>query len=96
MKSIFLIGCAPPSTKTQIIQRRLQEEQLKYCDLLQFNFIEHFFNNTLKQLHAMQYIYQRFRQNPGPPEYILRADDDVFINIPLFDKFLTHIQLTKR
>ena len=96
MKAIFLIGRAALSRKIQIIQTKLQEEQVKFCDLLQFDFMEHFFNNTLKQLHAMQYIYQKFQKDPGPPEYVLRADDDIFINIPLLGRFMTHIKFKKR
>lgn len=91
-----MTGRAPPSDKAKKIQRSLEEEQYKYCDLLQFNFIEHFMNNTLKQLHAMQYLYQKFRKIFDLPEYVLRTDDDVFINIPLFNSLLMHIELTER
>ena len=88
MKAIFLVGCPPPSNMSHMIQKKIEEEQLRHCDLLQFNFIENLFNNTLKQLHALQYLYQTFNTYPGPPEYILQTDDDLFINIPMFDKLL--------
>ena len=91
MKAIFLVGRPPPSNMSHTIQKEIEEEQLRHCDLLQFNFIEHLFNNTLKQLHALQYLYQTFNEYPGPPEYILRVDDDLFINIPMFNKLLKDI-----
>ena len=88
MKAIFLVGRPPPSNMSHMTQKEIEEEQLRHCDILQFNFIDNLFNNTLKQLYALQYLYQTFNEHPGPPEYILRADDDLFINIPMLDKLL--------
>ena len=40
----------------------------------------------------MQYLYQQFGVDQNIPlEYILRADDDVFINIPMLNRLLEQI-----
>lgn len=70
----------------------MEIEQKKFCDLLQFDYIEHYNNNTIKQLHAMQYLYQQFGVDQNIPlEYVLRADDDVFINIPMLNRLLSQV-----
>ena len=57
MKAIFLVGRPPPSNMSQMTQKEIEEEQLRHCDILQFNFIDNLFNNTLKQLmHCSIYI----------------------------------------
>ena len=81
-----MVGRPPLANKSQAFQRHLEKEHLAHCDLLQFDYIEHYNNNTLKQLHAMQYLYRKFGTATGLLEYVLRADDDVFLNIPLLDK----------
>lgn len=86
IKAIFLVGRPSPTNKSQAFQRHLEKEHAAHCDLLQFDYIEHYNNNTLKQLHAMQYLYQKFGRANGTFEYVLRVDDDVFLNIPLLDK----------
>ena len=96
MKAIFLIGRPPPSHKSKVIQVQLEQEQLSYCDLLQFDFMEDIANNTLKQLHAMQYIYQKLSIAPGPPEYFVRTDDDIFFNIPILDRVLKDMERSYR
>ena len=96
MKAIFLIGLPPPSKRRQFIQVQLEREQTRHCDLIQFDFTEHHVNNTLKQLHAMQYIYQKFSTAQGPPEYLVRTDDDIFFNIPLFDGILKKMERSRR
>ena len=42
MKAIFLVGCPPPSNMSQMTQKEIEEEQLRHCDILQFNFIDIF------------------------------------------------------
>ena len=96
MKTIFLIGRSPQSEKVQFTQTQLEKEQSSHCDLLQFDFNEHIANNTLKQLHAIQYVYQKFSIVPSPPEYLVRTDDDIFFNIPLFVTVLKKMELLYR
>ena len=96
MKTIFLVGRSPQSEKSQFIEIQLEREQSSYCDLLQFDFNEHIVNNTLKQLHAIQYIYQIFSLISSPPEYLVRTDDDIFFNIPLFVTVLKKMELLNR
>ena len=72
------------------IQEKLKNEEDKHCDLLQFDFVENLLNNTLKQLHAINYLYRTFSGGIYElPQYIFRMDDDVFINIPRIANLLS-------
>ena len=89
MKAIFIVGRSPPTKRNhEEIQTKIIEEQNQHCDILQTNYLEHYNNNTLKQLFALQYLKKSFKSIENLPDYIFRADDDIFINIPLFDKLI--------
>jgi hypothetical protein len=51
------------------------------------DYIEHANNNTLKTLLALKYIFS-VDWNGHYPEYVMKSDDDVYINIPLLSKIL--------
>ena len=83
MKALFLVGRPPVSINVGKFQEKLKYEQEEHCDILQFDFVESLLNNTLKQLHAIHYLYKTFSGGIYQlPEYIFRMDDDVFVNVP--------------
>ena len=89
MKAIFIIARPPPSSYNLTkIQEQIIEEQHQHCDLLQADYIEHYNNLTLKELYSFQYLRKSFKSIEKLPEYIMKADDDVFINLPLLDNLL--------
>ena len=47
------------------------------------NYEEHANNNTLKTLHAMKYLMENANGSMSNlPKYIMKADDDIYVNIP--------------
>jgi hypothetical protein len=53
----------------------------------QIDYIEHANNNTLKTVLALKYIFS-VNWDGHYPEFVMKSDDDVYINIPLLSKLL--------
>lgn len=69
----------------------LQTEQSQYNDILQGDFIDSYRNMTLKSLLGLK-IVMDFCPNV---RYLLKTDDDMFINIPLMLRRLEMLQLKR-
>ena len=69
----FVIGLSTNET----INRELRQESDKYSDIMQFGFIDHYFNLTLKTLSVLRWVNKYCAKSPN----ILKSDDDVIINI---------------
>ena len=67
-------------------------EQRLFCDMVQFDFTDHYNNITLKTVHILKYLLDHplFSQNL---KFILMTDDDSFINVPkLYEElFITKV-----
>lgn len=74
IKVLFMLGF----TSNQAVQQVLNEEQEKYNDIVQGNFIDKYRNITYKHVMALKWIYYFCNQT----EFVLKTDDDVFINMP--------------
>ena len=66
----------------QKVNQELKEESDKYQDMIQMNFIDHYWNLTLKAISILRWTQRMCRNN----KFILKVDDDVVINIPLLLK----------
>ena len=64
-------------TNNHTIQQIIQTESQLYGDLIQFNFIDNYYNNTLKGISILRWISKFCRKS----QYILKTDDDVMVNI---------------
>ncbi|KAL1516555.1 hypothetical protein ABEB36_000460 [Hypothenemus hampei] len=84
IKVYFLMGL---SEKSGEVQQDLYEEYLKYQDIIQGTFLDTYRNLTLKHIMTLKYaIYHCPRA-----KYILKTDDDVFVNMPLMLNFLYNL-----
>lgn len=72
LKVLFLVGASETSEE----QQNLEEESLKYHDLVQVDFVDAYLNLTLKTLTALHWKQSRCAQVP----WLLKSDDDVFTN----------------
>lgn len=78
VKVNFVIGLP----KNALQQEELWKEQHKHCDMIQFNFVDTYFNSTVKMAHSVEYFYRYpWDENSGPPEFMLKGDDDIYVNI---------------
>ena len=70
-------------TNNQTDEQLIREESEKYGDLIQFGFIDSYYNLTLKSVSIL-----RWSQNYCKTEYFLKSDDDIIVNIDLLLKNL--------
>lgn len=78
--TLFLLG----KVKDRVKAERLGMESLKYGDIIMEDFVDSYYNLTLKLIMGMKWA-SLFCPNA---KYILKADDDVFINLEHIVKML--------
>ena len=81
---VFFIG-APMEDEDTTIQAQIQQEFDQHKDIVQGTFIDNHKNLTLKMLSVLRFTTQYC----GSARFILKADDDVYVNIPLLISALT-------
>lgn len=82
MQVIFVVG----KSNEVSIHNKLREESLMYHDMVVADFIDSYRNLSYKALTAMHWI----REYCQGAKYIVKTDDDVFVNIFALDRFLNH------
>ncbi|KAM9752022.1 UDP-GlcNAc:betaGal beta-1,3-N-acetylglucosaminyltransferase 7, like [Menidia menidia] len=76
IKTLFLLGTPTTGKDSKNLQKLIEYEDLIYKDILQWDFMDTFFNLTLKEVNFLKWfdIYC-----PGV-QFIFKGDDDVFVN----------------
>ena len=71
--TVFLLG----STANQSVQVNVEEEGAKFQDILQGDFIDQYYNNTIKTLMALQWATKFCRKS----KFYFFVDDDYLVSI---------------
>ncbi|CAG2177852.1 unnamed protein product [Oppiella nova] len=66
----------PESIESQEIQKQITAESHIYDDILQFAFVDHYYNLTLKTLSILHWV----SKNCLSAKYVVKADDDLIVN----------------
>ena len=74
-------------TFNQNEQKLIEKESEKYGDLIQFGFIESYYNLTLKSIAIL-----RWSEKYCKTKDILKADDDLVINFKIFMKNIEKLE----
>ncbi len=74
-------------TEDATIQRRIEEESKEHDDIIQMNFVDNYHNLTLKAVGLLNWL----DENCPRISYILKCDDDIYVNIPNFSAFLGNV-----
>lgn len=80
---VFFVMGSSGSLETQ---KKIDAESRKYLDVIQGNFLDVYRNLTLKHIMSLKYASYHCPQ----AKYILKTDDDVFVNMPLMTSFLSN------
>ncbi|KAI8780000.1 beta-1,3-galactosyltransferase 5 [Biomphalaria glabrata] len=89
---IFFLGSEHPSTNgSQSVQHYIDKEAELYGDILQEDYIDDYKNLTFKTLSILKWVTSRC---PGS-EFVLKADDDMYVNVHLLVQNLNNISQTK-
>nr|CAI5819043.1 unnamed protein product [Callosobruchus analis] len=81
VRIVFMVVGSVSSTE---LQKTLEEENRKYGDFVQGSFLDTYRNITYKHVMALKYTIYHCPQ----AKYILKTDDDVFVNMPAMINFL--------
>ena len=69
------------------IQRGIDKESKEHGDIIQINFKDHYYNMTLKAIGLLNWV----SINCPKISYLLKCDDDVYVNLPNFSAFLNNV-----
>lgn len=84
VETVFLLGNPLPTDHFPDLQGMLGYEAELHKDLLQWDYRDTFFNLTLKEVLFLEW----FSQNCPNAQYVLKGDDDVFVNTLRIIEFL--------
>lgn len=80
----FLLG----DTDSLEAQNQVMEESSKYGDVIQEGFLDTYNNLTLKSVMLLKWVRSHCRH----ARYIMKTDDDMFVNLPRLIGFLEEDQ----
>uniref|UniRef100_A0A8C0TNF1 UDP-GlcNAc:betaGal beta-1,3-N-acetylglucosaminyltransferase 7 n=1 Tax=Canis lupus familiaris TaxID=9615 RepID=A0A8C0TNF1_CANLF len=88
IRTLFLLGTASKQEERTHYQQLLAYEDRLYGDILQWDFLDSFFNLTLKEIHFLKW-FDIYCPNV---QFIFKGDDDVFVNPTNLLEFLADWQ----
>ena len=62
--------------------KKWRKEIEKFGDILIVDMVEHYNNLTLKTMQMLKYFRNVDNFENGPPKFLVKVDDDVFLNLP--------------
>ncbi|XP_062406268.1 N-acetyllactosaminide beta-1,3-N-acetylglucosaminyltransferase 4-like [Sardina pilchardus] len=85
IKLVFLMGRSEDQVQGQSLQPLLQQESLLYGDILQWDFMDRFYNLTWKEIGFLSW----FSRTCSSAQFVFKGDSDVFVNTGNLIEFLT-------
>ncbi|XP_053545855.1 UDP-GlcNAc:betaGal beta-1,3-N-acetylglucosaminyltransferase 7-like [Bombina bombina] len=76
IKTLFLLGTTSTGKDHRNLQKLIEQENQIYGDILQWDFMDTFFNLTLKEVNFLKW----FHIYCSKVEFIFKGDDDIFVN----------------
>lgn len=84
VKTLFLLGKPLNEAERANHQKLVEYEDHIYGDILQWDFLDSFFNLTLKETHFLKW----FHLYCAGVRYVFKGDDDVFVNVKNIVEYL--------
>lgn len=75
VKTLFFLGIdGKPKSD---LQRRIDQEMAEYKDIIQVDFIDDYYNNTIKTMMSFRWVYEHCSM----ADFYLFTDDDMYISV---------------
>ena len=84
VKLVFLMGRSPDQVRSYNLQPLLEWESRHHRDILQWDFVDSFFNLTLKEVRFLSW----FSRACSGAQFVFKGDDDVFVHTRNLIEFL--------
>lgn len=84
VKTLFLLGTPSNEAERANHQKLVAYEDHIYGDILQWDFLDSFFNLTLKETHFLKWFHTYCPR----VRYVFKGDDDVFVSVENIFEFL--------
>lgn len=91
VRVVFALGVHPDAGQRSQVQRALLQEDQKYRDLIQQDFVDTFHNLTTKLI--LQFHWAHWYCSHA--HFVMSADDDIFVHMPNLVKYLWGLQSTQ-
>lgn len=88
VKVLFVLGVHPDITQRSRVQKALEQEDWKYGDIIQQDFVDTFHNLTTKLILQFHWAYRYCLK----AQFVMSADDDIFVHMPNLVKYLQNLQ----
>ncbi|CAG9822550.1 unnamed protein product [Phaedon cochleariae] len=88
LRRIFLLGKAPTDKYTT--QKAIENESLRFKDIIQGNFIEAYRNLTFKHVMGLKWA----ARNCFNAKFVIKMDDDIVVNIEKISSILNSLRVS--
>lgn len=85
VKILFFLGVGTSSDT----QRKIQEEMAEHRDIIQMDFIDTYFNNTVKTMMSFRWLYEHC----SSADHYLFTDDDMYISVSNLLEYVEGVKL---
>lgn len=77
IKTLFFLGIEDGYPKSET-QKQIDEEMVQYKDIIQIDFHDNYYNNTIKTMMSFRWLYEHC----NTADFYLFTDDDMYISVP--------------
>lgn len=89
VKTLFFLGI--DSKPKSDLQKEVDKEMAEYKDIIQIDFIDNYYNNTIKTMMSFRWLYEHC----STADYYLFTDDDMYISMNNLLLFLLEREATR-